>query len=215
MDDRHSDSFETSLRKFKIRQAEIAKEIRDDIAEMRDDLTKIVSEFTSVLTEKTEIELTFTSCRISDIELQLRRLEETKSMISSFAGIFQQFNTMTSKILAADSNVTYQESPSQVKASFMTETVENGLETTQPILHEQLRLVRSSYVSDDDVLSRGSREPHLCSAFGNEESDMIVTSADKLPESLSKKRNYMNVSDPDRLYNVKKQNSAIEAHLTD
>lgn len=215
MDDRQSDSLETSLRKFKIRQAEIAKEIRDDITEMHYDLTKIVSEFTSVLTEKTEIEVTFTSCRISDIELQLRRLEETKSMISSFAGIFQQFNTMTSKILATDSNVTYQEPSSQVKASFMTETVENGLETTQPILHEQSRLGRSSYVSDDDVLSRGSSEPHLGSAFGNEESDMIVTSADKLPESLSKKRNYMNVSGPDRVYNVKKQNGATEAHLTD
>ena len=204
MDDRHSDSLETSLRKFKIRQAEIAKEIRDDIAEMHEDLTKIVSEFTSVLTEKTEIEVTFTSCRISDIELQLRRLEETKSMISSFAGIFQQFNTMTSKILAANSNVTYEEPSSQVKASFMTETVENGLETTKPILHEQLQLGRSSYVSDDDVLSRGNREPHLGSAFGNEESDMIVTIAEKLPESLSKKRNYMSASDPDRVYNAKK-----------
>lgn len=215
MDDQHSDSLETSLRKFKIRQAEIAKEIRDDIAEMHDDLTKIVSEFTSVLTEKTEIEVTFTSCRISDVELQLRRLEETKSMISSFAGIFRQFNSMTAKILAADSNVTYQEPFSQDKANFMTETVENGLETTQPKLYEQLRVGKSSYVSDDDVLSRGSREPHLGSAFGNEESDMIVTSADKLPESSSKKRNYMDVSDPDKVYSLKIRNRAVDVHATD
>ena len=97
----------------------------------------------------------------------------------------------------------------------MTETVENGLETTQPKLYEQLRVGKSSYVSDDDVLSRGSREPHLGCAFGNEGSDMIVTSADKLPESSSKKRNYMDVSDPDKVYSLKIRNSAVDAHATD
>jgi hypothetical protein len=210
MDDQHSDSLETSLRKFKIRQTEIAKEIRDDISEMQDDLTRIVSEFTSLLTEKTETEVTFTSCRISDVELQLRRLEETKSMISSFAGIFKQFNTMTSKILAADTNSIRQLPSSQVKAGFITQTAEEGVETIfSQNLHEQRRGERTSYSSDDEVTLTETLQRH---PGGDFENDMIVASAERLSESSSKKRNYLDVGDPDRLNITGKQNSMIDGH---
>ena len=213
MDDQHSDNLETSLRKFKIRQTEIAKEIRDDIAEMQDDLTRIVSEFTSLLTEKTETEITFTSCRISDVELQLRRLEETKSMISSFAGIFKQFNTITSKILAADTNPIRQLPSSQVKAGFITQTAEDGLETIlSQNLHEQRRGERTSYSSADEVLLTETLQRHPGDDFENDENDMIVASAGPLSESSSKKRNYLDVGDPDRLNIIGKQNSMIDGH---
>ena len=210
MDDQHSDSLETSLRQFKFRQTEIAKEIRDDIAEMQDDLTRIVSEFTNLLTEKTETEVTFTSCRISDVELQLRRLEETKSMISSFAGIFKQFNTMTSKILAADTSPIRQLPSSQVTAGFITQTAEDGVETMlSQNLHEQRRGERTSYSSDDEVLLTETLQRH---PGGDFENDMIVASAERLSESSSKKRNYLDVGDPDRLNITGKQNSMIDGH---
>jgi predicted nuclease with TOPRIM domain len=210
MDDQHSDSLETSLRKFKIRQTEIAKEIRDDIAEMQDDLTRIVSEFTSLLTEKTETEVTFTSCRISDVELQLHRLEETKSMISSFAEIFKQFNTMTSKILAADTNPIRQLPSSQVKAGFITQTAEDGVETIlSQNLHELRRGERTSYSSDHEVLLTETLQRH---PGGDYENDMIVASAERLSESSSKKRNYLDVGDPDRLNITGKQNCMNDGH---
>ena len=214
MNDQHSDSLETQLRKFRIREAEIAKEFRDDIAEMQDDLTRIVGEFTSVLTQKTETEVTFTSSRISDVELQLRRLEETKSMISSFAGIFQQFNSMTSKILAADANLTHRQPSSHVKAAFVTQTAEHGVETALlPNLHDRRRAERSLYSSDDDEGSRGDHQRHAGSGIGDDESDMVVNSAGRLTEISSKKRNYLDVSDPDRVNITGQQICLIDAKL--
>ena len=208
MDDQPSDSLETSLRIFRIRQTEIEKEIRDDIAEMQDDLSRIVSEFTDVLTEKTEAEVTFTSCRISNVELQLRRLEETKSMISSFAGIFQHFNTVTSKILTTDAKQTRRQPLSQVEAGLLTHTSENGVETVlEKNLHTQRRSERSSHQLDDNVLLTETNR------FENDEIDMIVASADRLAEVSGKKRNYLDVSDPDKVNITGKQNCVVDAHL--
>ena len=104
MQDLSSDSNEAILRKLRLRQGEIVKEINNDIAELREDLMLLVNDFTCVLSEKTEKDFADNSCRLSDVDLQVRRLNETVAVISSFSGIFQQFNSMTSKIFAVDTD---------------------------------------------------------------------------------------------------------------
>ena len=134
-------------------------------------------------------------------------------MISSFAGIFKKFNTMTSKILVADTNPIRQLPCSQVKAGFITQTAEDGVETIlSQNLHEQRRGERTSYSSDDEVLLTEPLHRHSGGDFENDGNDMIVASAEQLSDSSSKKRNYLDVGDPDRLNIIGKQISMIDAH---
>jgi len=131
MHDKSSGSNESTLRNLRVRQEEIVKEINNDIAEMREDLMQLVNDFTCGLSDKTDKDFSYSSSRLSDVDLQVRRLNETIAVISSFSGIFQQFNSMTSKIFAVETDAAH--SP-----YFETETPDkDGKTTVTPVLKRQ------------------------------------------------------------------------------
>ena len=100
MQDLSDRNHELTLEKLRARQEDVMKEINDDLAEMHEDLLHLVGDFTSVLSEKAEKDSSYNSNRISDIGNQVRRLNETMAVVTTFSRIFQQFNTMTTKILS-------------------------------------------------------------------------------------------------------------------
>ena len=99
MRDQSKNGHESTLSQLRHREEEIMKEVNHDIAGMHDDLMQLVNDFTFVLSEKAEKDCAFGSSLISDVNLQLRRLNETVAVISCFSGVLQQFNSMTSKVL--------------------------------------------------------------------------------------------------------------------
>ena len=104
MRDQSKNGHESTLSQLRHREEEIMKEVNHDIAGMHDDLMQLVNDFTFVLSEKAEKDFAFGSSLISDVDLQLRRLNETMAVISCFSGVLQQFNSMTSKVLAVETN---------------------------------------------------------------------------------------------------------------
>lgn len=97
--DMTGESRDPTLSNLYARHQEIEKENSEDIAEIHDDLTQLVCDFTSALSDRGERERETSSSPISQIETQVRRLEEGQAVISSFIGIFQQFHSLTSTIL--------------------------------------------------------------------------------------------------------------------
>lgn len=96
---------EMALRKLSARREEIAREMGDDISEIREDLVQLVSEFTCVLSLNAESIQNSNFNRISDVEQQIRRLNESNMTMSTFTDILHQFNSLTSKILTIDSSM--------------------------------------------------------------------------------------------------------------
>lgn len=120
-------SNESALGQLRLRQDEIAKEINDDISGMHDDLIQLVNDFTCALSEKAEKDLSFNSSLLSDVDLQLRRLNETLVVISSFSDIFRRFNSMTSKVLSVEVDDTCNS-----MMYYGTETLEDEKATVTP-----------------------------------------------------------------------------------
>ena len=102
MRDQCKNGHESALAQLRHREEEIIQEINHDITGMHDDLMQLVNDFTFVLSGKAEKDCAFGCRLLSDVKLQLRRLDETIAVISCFSGVLQQFNSMTSKVLAVE-----------------------------------------------------------------------------------------------------------------
>jgi hypothetical protein len=123
---------EMTLCKLSARREEITREMRDDILEIREDLVQLVSEFTCVMSQKTESIQNSIFGRISDIEQQIRRLNESNMTMSTFTDIFHQFNSLTSKILAIDSSKLLGSNPVESESSIEREATTDRKTTVTP-----------------------------------------------------------------------------------
>lgn len=123
---------EITLSKLSARREEITREMSDDILEIREDLVQLVSEFTCVMSQKTESTQNSIFSRISDVEQQIRRLNESNMTMSTFTDIFHQFNSLTSKILAIDSSMLLGSNPVELESSIEREATTDRTTAVTP-----------------------------------------------------------------------------------
>ena len=187
-----NNSDNTTLLELSVRHGGIVKEINDEIAEMHDELIQLVDDFTTLLSEKTQRDINHSSSRIGDLELQIQCLNDTKAMISAFAGIFQRFNSATSKILAVDETGMRNVSSDNVESNLDLRRVDARKSTVTPTHmkeYNQETSVQPQLTSDED----NSQLPNEIEIGSGGRSDLsAVFAADKtrLISGSSKKRTH-------------------------
>ena len=190
---------EMTLSKLSARREEITREMNDDILEIREDLVQLVSEFTCVMSQKTESTQNSIFSRISDVEQQIRRLNESNMTMSTFTDIFHQFNSLTSKILAIDSSMLLGSNPVELESSIEREAT---TDRTTAVTPSQINRAGST------VLSPQSQDNQSIDIQSTLVSDHIsVTLSDGVDVS-SKSTNKRNMSEMD---NVKSNKSSTKS----
>lgn len=190
---------EITLSKLSARREEITREMSDDILEIREDLVQLVSEFTCVMSQKTESTQNSIFSRISDVEQQIRRLNESNMTMSTFTDIFHQFNSLTSKILAIDSSMLLGSNPVELESSIEREAT---TDRTTAVTPSQINRAGST------VLSPQSQDNQSIDIQSKLVSDHIsVTLSDGVDVS-SKSTKKRNMSEMD---NVKSNKSSTKS----
>jgi hypothetical protein len=199
MNDQGTGYNEMTLSKLSARREEITREMSDDILEIREDLIQLVSEFTCVMSQKTESTQNSIFSRISDVEQQIRRLNESNMTMSTFTDIFHQFNSLTSKILAIDSSMLLGSNPVELESSIEREA---ATDRTTAVTPSQINRAGST------VLSPQSQDNQSIDIQSKLVSDHIsVTLSDGVDVS-SKSTKKRNMSEMD---NVKSNKSSTKS----
>lgn len=174
---------EITLSKLSARREELTREMSDDILEIREDLVQLVSEFTCVMSQKTESIQNSIFSRISDIEQQIRRLNESNMTMSTFTDIFHQFNSLTSKILAIDSSILRGSIPGELESSIEGEaTTERKTAVTPSQINRSGYTVLSPLSQDNQALG-------IQSKLIADHSTTIAPESVDASSKLTKKRN--------------------------
>ena len=185
-------SDETTLLELSERHGAIVKEINNEVAEMHDELMQLVGDFTTLLSEKTQKDINHSSSRIGDLELQIQCLNDTKAMISSFAGIFQRFNSATSKILAVDETVMRNVTSDNVESNFVSRRVDVGKSTVTPT-HVKEYDKKTPVQPQPTLDEHNSQLPHeieIGSGGRRDLSELFVADKTRLKPGSSKKRTH-------------------------
>lgn len=190
---------EMTLSKLSARREEITREMNDDILEIREDLVQLVSEFTCVMSQKTESTQNSIFSRISDVEQQIRRLNESNMTMSTFTDIFHQFNSLTSKILAIDSSMLLGSNPVELESSIEREAT---TDRTTAVTPSQINRAGST------VLSPQSQDNQSIDIQSKLVSDHISVTLSDGVEVSSKSTKKRNMSEMD---NVKSNKSSTKS----
>ena len=190
---------EMTLSKLSARREEITREMSDDILEIREDLVQLVSEFTCVMSQKTESTQNSIFSRISDVEQQIRRLNESNMTMSTFTDIFHQFNSLTSKILAIDSSMLLGSNPVELESSIEREAT---TDRTTAVTPSQINRAGST------VLSPQSQDNQSIDIQSKIVSDHISVTLSDGVEVSSKSTKKRNMSEMD---NVKSNKSSTKS----
>jgi hypothetical protein len=174
---------EMTLSKLNARREEITREMSDDIQEIREDLIQLVSEFTCVISEKTESIQNLIFSRISDVEQQICRLNESNMTMSTFTDIFHQFNSLTSKILEIDSSMLLGSNPGELESSIEKEPTTDRKTTVTP---SQINSAGSAELSPQ---TQDKKSIDIQSKIASDHSSMITLDGVDASSKTTKKRN--------------------------
>lgn len=84
---------------LKNQEKKIMQEINQNIEILQTDLHALINTLMSVMTLRPVKDQKILQSTFSDIELQMKNINDSKEIIKKFSGVFQSFNSQTSKVL--------------------------------------------------------------------------------------------------------------------